>query len=118
MIKKMVEQGYNYLDSPIRSMVDFFETRIENLEKSIPPSSPSRNNGKSEKESKKKKAVTLTILIMKIQIKDIQERSFASTMIRANISRINALLSGHWPSKQNRKTANNLTRRKGSPNMR
>ena len=31
--KKIVEQGYNYLDGPIHSMVEFFETRIENLEK-------------------------------------------------------------------------------------
>ena len=41
--KKMVEQGYNYLDGPIHSMVDFFKTRIENLEKLIPPSVPLRN---------------------------------------------------------------------------
>ena len=32
---EMVEQGYNYLDGPIHSMAEFFETRIENLEKSI-----------------------------------------------------------------------------------
>ena len=36
----MVEQGYNYLDCLIRSMAEFFETRIENLEKSIQPSVP------------------------------------------------------------------------------
>ena len=41
--KKMVEHGYNHLDGPIYSMEEFFETRIENLEKSIPPSVPSRN---------------------------------------------------------------------------
>ena len=33
--KKMIEQGYNYLDGPIHAMAEFFETRIENLEKSI-----------------------------------------------------------------------------------
>ena len=38
--KKMIEQGYNYLDGPIHSMAEFFETRIENLEKSIPTSVP------------------------------------------------------------------------------
>ena len=27
---KMVEQGYNYLDGQIHSMVEFFETRIKN----------------------------------------------------------------------------------------
>jgi len=53
--KKMIEQGYNYLDGPIHSMAEFFETRIENLEKSIPPSVPSRNGKqKSRKASKKK----------------------------------------------------------------
>ena len=31
--KNMVEQGYNYLDGPIHSMAEFFETRIKNLEK-------------------------------------------------------------------------------------
>ena len=52
--KKMIEQGYNYLDGPIHAMAEFFETRIENLEKSIPPSVPSRNGKKSKKASKKK----------------------------------------------------------------
>ena len=51
--KKMIEQGYNYLDGPIHAMAEFFETRIENLEKSIPPSVPSRKK-KSKKASKKK----------------------------------------------------------------
>ena len=52
--KKMIEQGYNYLDGPIHAMAEFFETRIENLEKSIPPSVPSRNNKKKSKKGKKK----------------------------------------------------------------
>ena len=56
--KKMIEQGYSYLDVPIHSMAEFFETRIENLEKSIPPSVPSRNRKKSKKKSKKRKGVT------------------------------------------------------------
>ena len=56
--KKMVEEGYNYLDSPIHSMTEFFEIMIENLEKSIPLSVPSRNNKKSKKGPKKKKFVT------------------------------------------------------------
>ena len=53
--KKMVEQGYNYLDGRINSMAEFFETRIENLEKSIPPNVPPRNKKKSKKGSKKRK---------------------------------------------------------------
>ena len=54
--KKMIEQGYNYLDGPIHAMAEFFETRIENLEKSIPPSVSSRNPKKSKKEKKKEKS--------------------------------------------------------------
>ena len=29
---KMIEQGFNYADSTIKEMTDFFETRVENLE--------------------------------------------------------------------------------------
>ena len=28
----MIEQGFNYADSTIKEMSDFFETRVENLE--------------------------------------------------------------------------------------
>ena len=56
--KEIIEQGYNYLDGPIHAMAEFFETRIENLEKSIPPSVLSRSNRKSKKGSKKSKAAT------------------------------------------------------------
>ena len=59
--KKMVEQGYNYLNGPIHSITEFFETRIENLEKSIPLSVPSRNKKKSKKGSKKRKSVTFRV---------------------------------------------------------
>ena len=51
--KKMVEQGYNYSGGPIYAMAEFFETRIENLEKSISPNVPSRNKKKSKKRSMK-----------------------------------------------------------------
>ena len=54
----MVEQGYNYFDGPIHSMAEFFKTRIENLEKLIESSVPSRNKKKSKKGFKKRKAVT------------------------------------------------------------
>ena len=56
---KMVKQGYNYLNGPIHYMAEIFETRIKKLEKSIPPSVPSRNNRKSKKGSKKRKSVIL-----------------------------------------------------------
>ena len=29
---KMIEQSFNYADSTIKEMTDFFETRVENLE--------------------------------------------------------------------------------------
>ena len=29
---KIIEQGFNYADSTIKKMSDFFETRVENLE--------------------------------------------------------------------------------------
>ena len=51
--KKMV--GYNFLDGSIHAMVEFFETRIENLEKLIPPSVPSRNSKKNNKGLRKGK---------------------------------------------------------------
>ena len=50
--KKLIEQGYNYLDGHIHSRTEFFEKRIENLEKSIPPSVHSRNNRKKNKKRK------------------------------------------------------------------
>ena len=55
---KMVEQGYNYSDGPIHYAAEFFETRIENLEKSIPQVLPQAIR-KQRKKCKKKKAVTL-----------------------------------------------------------
>ena len=39
-------------------MAEFFETMIENLQKSIPPRFPSRNNKKSKTGSNKRKGVT------------------------------------------------------------
>ena len=57
--KNMLEQGYNYFDGPIHSAAEFFETMMENLEKAIPPSVPSRNSKKTKKkESKERKSVT------------------------------------------------------------
>ena len=32
---KMIEQGFNYLDSTIKEMTDFFETRVENLKPKV-----------------------------------------------------------------------------------
>ena len=50
--KEMVELQYSYLDGPVQSVAEILETRIENLEKSIPPSMLSRNQ-KKKKDPKK-----------------------------------------------------------------
>ena len=59
----MIEQGYLYLNDPVHGMAEFFETRIENLEKSVPPSVPSRKRKKkgSQENPKKRKAVTYKV---------------------------------------------------------
>ena len=54
--KKMVEQGYNYLDSSIQQMTEFFETRVENQEKSNSKKESKKNQGKqNHKKNKKRK---------------------------------------------------------------
>ena len=58
MGKELVEQDYNHLDGPIYAMVEFLATSIENLEKSIPPSVPSRNKKTKKKGSNKRKGST------------------------------------------------------------
>ena len=54
--KKMVEQGYNFLDGPIHPMAEFFDTRIESLEKTIPPCVLSRNRKKNKKKFQEKES--------------------------------------------------------------
>ena len=100
MEKENGRQGCNYLDGPINSMAEFFATSIENLEQSIPPTQ--ETTGKARKVPRKGNWSLLTILMMK-------KRSFGSTMVRADIQRINVPHSRHWSSKQNRKRANILT---------
>ena len=46
--KKMIEQDFNYADSTIKEMTDFFATRVENLE-------PKNTNKKSSAGAKKSK---------------------------------------------------------------
>ena len=77
------------------SMAELFKSRMEKLEKLIPPSVPSRNNKKSRKGLKKRKSVTFDNSRMKIQIKDIQERNFANTTVHVDIPWINAPRSRH-----------------------
>ena len=57
---KMIEQGFNYANSTIKEMTDFFETRVENLEtkekkqkvsvasKKLKRASQTRGNGKKQ----------------------------------------------------------------------
>ena len=55
-MKKMTEQGYNYLDRYIQEMSGFFETRIENLETPTPPPAVRSQTRKKKKNSKNRKA--------------------------------------------------------------
>ena len=50
----MVEQGYNYVDGPIHSIAEYFDTRIENLEKSTYQVFP-QETGKARKGPRKGK---------------------------------------------------------------
>ena len=116
--KKVVEQGNNYLDGPTHSMAEFFETRIENLEKLIPPSVPSRNNKKSKKGSKKRKAVTCN----DFEDKDSdQEHSVVLSEprhVRIYPDSMHYAQGTGQASKIKKDKASNLTKRKVSPNMR
>ena len=51
--KKMVEQGYNYLDNSIQQMTEFFETRIENLGRFDSKKDSKNQENKSNKKNKK-----------------------------------------------------------------
>ena len=46
---KMIEQGFNYADSTIKEMTDFFEIRVENME----PKEDKKNSSAASKKSKK-----------------------------------------------------------------
>ena len=52
---KMIEQGFNYTDSTIKEMTDFFETRVENLEPKEEKKKSSAAVKKSKKTNKKRK---------------------------------------------------------------
>ena len=45
----MIEQGFNYADSTIKEMSDWFETRVENLE----PKEEKKKSSAAAKKSKK-----------------------------------------------------------------
>ena len=51
----MIEQGFNYTDSTIKEIIDFFETRVENLEpkERIEKSSAAAKKYKDKKSNKK-----------------------------------------------------------------
>ena len=66
-------------------MAEFFETRIENLDKSIPPSVSSRNKKEFKKGSKKRKLVTLLDPEDEDSENSIKTKSFASTMAHMDI---------------------------------
>ena len=89
--KKLVEQRYNYLDGPIHSMAKIFETRIENLEKSIPHVFPQETGRKTRKALGKGNKWLLEILLTRIRRTITSARSFVSTMARADIPRMSVV---------------------------
>ena len=93
--KKMVEQGNNHLDGSVQSMAEVFETRIENLGKSIAPSVPSRNRKRKKKNSKKKK--TLTVKGSENEDSDNKHKikKFSSITARVDILRMSARCLWH-----------------------
>ena len=52
---KIIKQGFNYADSTIKEMIDFFETRVENLEPKEDRKMSSSASKKPRKALKKRK---------------------------------------------------------------
>ena len=50
----MIEQGFNYTDSTVKEMTDFFETRVENLGAKEDRKKASATAKKTNKKSPKK----------------------------------------------------------------
>ena len=85
----MVEQGYIYLDDTIQSMTEFFETRIENLERF--DSLKDSNKVQKHKSYKKKYILIKTFLkkgVLKVQGK---KRNSVDTMVHVGTGRKNVL---------------------------
>ena len=80
----MAEQGYNFLDGPIHSMVDCFQIKIENLEKMILSSVPSWHKTK-KRASKKRKATFLDELQDKNSGEETSGKKIASFTARVDI---------------------------------
>ena len=61
----MIEQGFNYTDSTVKEMTDFFETRVDNLEpkEDIKRSSAAAMKNKEKKPPRKTKEQTPTPLL-------------------------------------------------------
>ena len=116
--KKMVEQGYNNLGGSIHSMEEFFETRIENLEKSIPPSVTSRNNKRSKKGSKKRKAVTFNNSDDEDLNQGQKGKKFCQYHGTCRHTTDQCTMLKSLVKRAKQKKANVSTRRKGAPNMR
>ena len=77
-------------------MIEFFGRSIKHLKKSILPRVPSRNKDVIRIDPRKGNWSLLTILMLKIWMKDKKARSFACTMTHANIPQINILPSRNW----------------------
>ena len=72
-------------------MAEFFKTRIENQEKLIPISVPSRNRKKSKKGSKIRKGVTFDDSKDEDSEEEQKGKNFSSSMARTDISWMSAL---------------------------
>ena len=59
----MVEQGYNYLDSSIQQMTEFFETRIGNLEKFDSKKDSIRNQDKQSNKKTRRGNIPATVFL-------------------------------------------------------
>ena len=97
--KKIIKQGYNYLDKSIQEISDFFKTRVENLETPAaapsPPAVRSISREKKKKVSKKGKLQFIRILTKNHQKtkKLLAERNSANIKESTDILKTNALRS-------------------------
>ena len=99
-------------------VAQFFETRIENLEKSIPPSVCSRNNRKSKKGSKTRKLVSLDDSDDEDSDEGHIGKKFCNYRSDCGHTTNQCTTLKELIKQAKEKRANILIRTKGSPNMR
>ena len=80
--KKMMEQGYNHVDGSIQNMEEFFEIRIENLDRF--DSKKDSNKVQKNKSNKNRKHSNQNVSEKKILKVQKHERNSVSTMVRVD----------------------------------